>query len=174
MTGRVQQFGNLDRGHAVRRVLVALAALVLHDIALPVHALGCHRIEEIAHAIRFQEERQVERVRGHVDVVVRAVGLGRGVIGSSGRLEALVELAFLDVSRSLEHQMLEEVGEPRVSRLLACRADVVPDVDGHDWNRVILVQDHVQAVWQRELRVTDFQWWSRTLRLLGENLKRKD
>src|SRR4030095_15192644 len=119
----------------------------------------------------FQEERQVERVRGHVDVVVRAVGLGRGVIGSSGRLEALVALAFLDVSRSLEHQMPEEVGEPRASRLLACRADVVPDVDGHDWNRVILVQDHVQAVWQRELRVTDLPWWGRALRFFGENLK---
>ena len=58
---------------------------------------------------------------------------------------------------SLEHQMFEEVREPGASRLLARRADVVPHIDCHDGDGVVLVKDHVQPVGQGELRVSDFE-----------------
>src|SRR5262249_6381296 len=41
---------------------------------------------------------------------------------------------------------------------LTRRADVVPDVDRHDRHGVILVEDHVQAIRQRELRVAHFSF----------------
>ena len=68
-----------------------------------------------------------------------------------------VELARLDVAGAHEHQVLEQVREPGPARALARRADVVPDVDGDDRDAVILVQDHVQPVGQRELRVRHFE-----------------
>ena len=67
--------------------------------------------------------------------------------------------------------------EPGASRLLARRADVIPDVHGHERDAVILVQDHVQPVRQRELGVTDLERprrRRRTAGLLGENLEGKD
>ena len=62
------------------------------------------------------------------------------------RFEQGVELAFLDVRRSFEHQVLEQMREAGASGLLARRADVVPDVDRRERDGVILVQDHVQPV----------------------------
>ena len=50
---------------------------------------------------------------------------------------------------SLEHQVLEEVGEPGRAGALVLRSDVVPEVDGHNRTVVILVQDDVEAVGER-------------------------
>ena len=69
----------------------------------------------------------------------------------AGGFEQRVELAFLDVRGSLEHEVLEEVREPGAARLLARRADVIPDVHRRERHGVVLVQDHVQPVRQREL-----------------------
>ena len=64
---------------------------------------------------------------------------------------------YLRVLRAHEHQVLEEVREPGPPRLLARRSHVIPDVDGDERHRVVLVQDDVQPVRQRELRVRDVQ-----------------
>ena len=55
----------------------------------------------------------------------------------------------LDVLRALEHHVLEEVREAGAARLLVLRADVIPELQVHDRRRVILGQDHRQAVRQR-------------------------
>jgi hypothetical protein len=53
--------------------------------------------------------------------------------------------------RAFEHQMLEQVREPRASGLFVFRTDVVPDVYGHDWHVVIFVDDDVEAVGEGSL-----------------------
>ncbi len=58
---------------------------------------------------------------------------------------------WADVLRALEHHVLEEVREAGASLALVARADVVLDDDGVDRRRVILGDDHAQAV--LELRV---------------------
>jgi len=52
------------------------------------------------------------------------------------------------VLRSLEHHVFEQVGKTGLARPLVLRADVVPDVDGHDWGGTVLVQDDLQPVGQ--------------------------
>ena len=48
----VEQFGeHLPLGHAVGPILEALAALVLHDVALLIEPRLAHRVDEEAHAI---------------------------------------------------------------------------------------------------------------------------
>ena len=89
MTLRIQHLVERDVGHAVRPVLVALAPLVLHDVALRVDGLRRHRVEQIAHAVRLEEQRQLERVRRHVDPVVGAIVLGRAVVVAAGAFEPL-------------------------------------------------------------------------------------
>ena len=153
MTLRVEHLGDLDRRHPVRRVLVGLTALVLDHLALRVHGVGRHRVQQPAHPIRFQVQREVQRIRGDVDVVVRAIRFGRGVVGAPNGFEQRVELAVLHVAGPHEHEVFEQVCEPCAPGLLARRPDVVPDVHGQERHRVILVQDDVESVGQGELRV---------------------
>ena len=51
--------------------------------------------------------------------------------------------------RAFEHQMLEQVGEPRAARLFVLRPHVVPQVDRNDRTAVILVNDHVEPIVER-------------------------
>ena len=53
------------------------------------------------------------------------------------------------VGRSFEHQVLEQMREAGVSRLLVLGTDVVPDVDRDDRTVVIFVEEHVEAVRER-------------------------
>ena len=57
-------------------------------------------------------------------------------------------LAVADVGGSLEHHVLEEVGEARAALALIARADVVVDRNGKDGRRMILGDDHAEAVLQ--------------------------
>ena len=59
------------------------------------------------------------------------------------------------VRRALEHQVLEQMREAGQPGPLVLRADVIPDVHGHDRQRVILVQDDVETVGERGLGVGD-------------------
>ena len=163
---RVEHLRDLDRGHPVGGVLVALAALVLDHVALGVDGLGRHRVEQIRHPVGLEEERQVQRVRRHVDVVVGAILGRRRVVGAAGRLEQLIEVAVLGVGRAHEHEVLEEMREPGPPGLLARRADVIPDVHRDQRHGVILVEDDVQPVGQRELRI-------RNVELRGPGLRRR-
>ncbi len=155
MPFRIQQRIDLDLRRSVRRVLDVLAALVLHHVALAVDDGGRHRVEEVAHPIRFEEEREVERVGRDVDVVVGAVRFRRGVVRAARALEQRVERPFLHVAGAFEHQVLEQVREPGPPGLLPRRPDVIPDVHRYKGDGVVLVQDHVQPVRQRELRIGD-------------------
>ena len=146
----VHQLVDLRVGHAVRRVLDTLAPLVLHHVALAVHHLLRDDVEQVAHAVGLEEQRQVQRVGWHVDVVVRAVVRSGCVIAATGRLEQRVEQALFYILGAFEHQVLEQVREAGTADLLVGGSRVVPDVDRHHGHAVILVQDHRQAVGERE------------------------
>jgi ribulose 1,5-bisphosphate synthetase/thiazole synthase len=49
-----------------------------------------------------------------------------------------------------EHEVFEQVREPGFARPLVFRADVVPDVDGHDGRFVIFVNHQGEAVREDE------------------------
>ena len=139
--------------HAVRVVLVVLAALVLHDVALAGERLLVDVIEEEAHAIALEPERELEAVLGDGLVVVRAVLGGRAVdVGRAGALEEAEVRVLGHVLAPLEHHVLEQVREAVAALGLVLRADVVPDVDRDDGRAVVLVKDHLQAVRQARHR----------------------
>ena len=166
-----QHLGQRDLGHAVRPILVALSPLVLDDVALRVDGLRRHRLEQVAHAIRFEEQRELERVRRHVDPVIGAIVLSRAVVVAAGRLEQRVELARHHVPGAHEHEVFEQMREAGSPGPLAAGADVVPHVDRHERHAVILVQDHVQPVGQRELRVGHLDRSCRCRGLLRRRLR---
>ena len=153
MALRIQHLAKRQFGRAVRTIFVTLAPLVLDDVALGVHRFRRHRLEEVAHAVRFEEERKLEGVRRDVDPVVGAIVFGRTVVRAAGALQPVVELAGLHVRRAHEHQVFEQMGEAGASGALARRPDVVVHVRGDDGDVVVLVQDHRQPIRQRELRV---------------------
>ena len=64
MALRVQQRRELDEGLAVRLIVDALPFFVLDDVALAVDFVRRLVVEEKAHAIGLEEQRELERVDG--------------------------------------------------------------------------------------------------------------
>ena len=141
-------------GHPVGPVLVGLAALVLHHISLEIEPLLVQRVEEEAHPVGLQPQHQLQVVGRDVGPVVGPVRSGRAVYEGANLLERL-EVAAVVVLGALEHKVLEQVGKAGPPLLFVLGADVVPDVNGDHRQRVVLVQDDVEAVGQRELFVGD-------------------
>jgi len=163
MGGWVQRLHQRVVGAAVGLVL-ALALLVLHHAALLVERGLGDRAKQVAHAVRFHEQRGVERGGRHVLEVVGAVGIGRAVlVGDADLLERGEELALV-VLAGLEHQVLEQVREAAAAAGLVLAANVVPDVDRHDRRLAVGVHDHAQAVGQGELLVRDIHAHRRACR----------
>src|SRR6267378_3621795 len=149
MSGRIRALGHQVVDLAVGLIL-ALPLFVLHDAALFVDLRGVDRAEQMAHAVRFHPQRHVERVGGHVLEIVGAVFVGGAVlIGRADALERL-EIVVIEVLAAVEHQMLEQVREPRAAGPLVLRAHVVPDVHGDDRRLVVLVDQQRQTVFQHE------------------------
>ena len=138
--------------HAVRPVLVALPALVLHDITLDVERLLVEGVKEETHPVGFKPQREFEVVGWHILPVVRPVRRSGAIEVRPNLLQWIEEAAFV-VLGPLEHDMLEEVRETCTSRLLVLRADVIPDIDRRDGQSVVFVQDDVQAVGECEFFV---------------------
>ena len=130
----------------VRPVVVRPALLVLHDLALVVEVLLRERVEERAHAIGLEPERELELVARQGLEVVRAVEPRRAVHRPAGGLDESDVLGLPDVCGALEHDVLEEVGEARLAGHFVLRADVVPDVHRDDRCEVILGDDESEAV----------------------------
>jgi hypothetical protein len=147
---RVDLGANERHDHAVRRVLVVLAALVLDHLALALEGLLIGVIEEIRHAIALEPQGELELVCGNGLEVVGAVGVGGAVDRRrAGLLEEAEVAVFGHVLAALEHDVLEEVREPVAVLGLVLRADVIPEVRRHDGRAVILVEDHLEPVRQR-------------------------
>jgi hypothetical protein len=154
MIRRIERGGDRHAGETVRTVLVVLPPLVEDDAPLVLELRFGQGRQQVAHAIRFHPQRQLQRVRGNDLPVVRAVGVGRAVEDAARFLQR-TEVAFVVVLRALEHQVLEQVREPRAARLLVLRPDVVPHVHGDNRAGAVLVDDDVQAVSEAMMRERD-------------------
>ncbi len=158
----VRMVGREDVGqdvlvHAPVGGVLALALLVLHHAALRIQFLLPDRAEQVAHAVRFHPQRQVQGGGRHGLEVVGAVGPGGAVhVVSADFLERL-EIAALVVFRAGEHQVFEQVGEAGLAGRLVAGADVVPDAHRHHRRLVVLVHHHGQAVGQGEAGVGDLR-----------------
>ena len=147
----VEELDQALLGAAVRRILEGLSPFVANHLPLRVELLLIDGVEQEAHPIALQPERQLEPVRRHGLEVVGSVPLGRAVqVRRAIALEQRKDgtLVPVEVLASLEHEVLEEVREPAAALAFVHRADVVPDVHRHQRSAVIFREDHRQAVGQ--------------------------
>ena len=140
-------FLNLPEGHAVGPVFVALPPFVLDHVPLDVEPLLVDGVQQEAHPVRFQPQRQLEVVGRNILPVVGAVG-GGGPVQVGADLLQWFEMAAVMVLGPLEHDVLEKVGKAGAANLFVLGAHVVPHVDRHQRDGVVFMQDDVQSVGQ--------------------------
>ena len=132
---------------AERLVVDPHPALFLHHLALGRE--GVLVDPERRHPIRLEPQRQRQVLRRHRLPEHRLVVVGVGVALAADRRDVRRVRLGLDVLRSLEHHVLEEVREAGAAGLLVLRSDVIPDLQVDDRRRVILGQHDGQPVRQR-------------------------
>jgi hypothetical protein len=144
-----QHRGQEDPGEpAVRAVQHVEPDLLLHHVDLVAEVL----VGELrrAHAVRFEEQRPLQRrARQHL-VVVGVVGVRGPVERAARRLHVPEVGQLLQALAALEHQVLEEVREPGAPLRLGTEADVVVHADANDRCAGVGGEHHPQAVGQRE------------------------
>ena len=138
---------------AVRLVLDAHPPLFLDDFALGLERLLVDT--QRRHAIGFEPEHERQVLRRHRLPEHRRVFVGVGVALPADARDVRRMPFGLDVLRSLEHHVLEQVREAGTSRAFVLRSDVIPDLQVHDRRRVIFEEHHVHAVGQRGHRVVE-------------------
>ena len=134
------------REAAVRLVQDVDPDLLLHHRDLVGEVLLVHGGR--THPVGLEEQRALEGVRRQRLVVVRVVETGGAVQGAAGGLHVLDVVHLSQRRRALEHQVLEEVGEPGASLGLRPDADVVVDSDCHHRGRPVRCEHDAQAVAQ--------------------------
>ena len=132
------------------RLVLALPLFVLHDAALLVELLLIDSAEQVAHPVALHPESQVERVGGDVLEVVGAILVGCAVEVRRPDAFEHLKVVVVEVFRTVEHEVLEEMRKARPSFRLILRADVIPDVDSHDGRFAILMHDEREAVVEYE------------------------
>ena len=149
MALRVEHLAKRELGLAVRAVLVTLAPLVLDDVALGVHRLRRHRLEQVAHAVRLEEQRELERVGRDVDPVVGAVVL-RGAVVRRRRLRSSKSSNSpgFTCCEPMNIRCSNRCAKPVRPVFSRAEPDVVTHVRGDDGDAVVLVQDDGQPVRQ--------------------------
>ncbi len=149
MVLREEQMIDLFLAELVRLVL-ALAALVAHHVALVGQLFPVQLLQQEAHAVALQPQSQLQFVAGHGLEVVGAVEV-RGAI-DVGRADAfeIAEMRLLaHVLGALKHHVLEQMREAGAALCLVHRPDVIPQVHGNQGQAMVLVQQHGQAIGQR-------------------------
>ncbi len=140
----------LERG-AVGHVVVPLAALVLHHVALVLHRRVVEGGQQRAHPVRLQPERELQLVGRHGLEVVGALEARGAVERTAGALDQLEVPVVGHVRGSLEHEVLEQVGQPGAALHLVPGAHVVPEADRGHRGQVVLGEDDAQAIGQAVL-----------------------
>ena len=124
------------------------ADLLLHDGDLVLQVLL--RDARGAHPVGLEEQGELQRPGREQLEVVRVVGMRAAVECAAGALDVLRVLGLADVLAALEHQVLEEVGEPRPPLRLAAKPHVVVDAHAHDGGRLVGSQHDPKPVAQRD------------------------
>ena len=134
-----------------------MAALVADDVALVGEFFAVEAFEEEAHAVAFKPEGEFELIAGDGFEVVGAVEVCCAVdVGCAGAFDVFDVGFFADVFGAFKHHVLEEVGEAGATGALVERTDVIPEVDGDEWEAMIFVHEDEQAVGHDELFVLEF------------------
>ena len=138
-------------GEIAVRIVFRTRAPLFHDhLALRVNLLGIEK--QMPHAVGLEAQDHVDTVGSDVDVVGGDVVRGEGIVLTTVPLDGVGELALAVSGRALEHQVLEEVGQPRLPRHLVPRANAVPGLHGDDGIPVILQHEDTQAIVQGDVR----------------------
>lgn len=131
-------------GDALDVVVDPVAPLVGDDLLLARDLrLAQH---EILHPLGLELERQLHAVGRQQLVVVGPVDPGRRVGLGPAFLELAVEHARPEVLGLPEHQVLEEVREPRLAGALVAGPDLVPGVQGRDRRARVDQHEHREPV----------------------------
>ena len=130
-------------------LVVALTFFVLDNAALFIELVLRDRAEQMAHAVAFHEQRQIERAGGHSFDIVGAVEPGRTVgRGRPGALERNIETG--NVFRPAEEQVFVKMGKPGAPARFVLRSDPVIERDADNRCLAIRVDDGGQPVGQGE------------------------
>ena len=102
-------------------------------------------IKKEAHTICLEPQHFLELIRWHGLKVVRTVPVGRTVQRASGFGDDPEMLLVADILGTLEHHVLEKMGESGLADFLSSRAHVVSDINMYEWVRFVAVQDNGQG-----------------------------
>ena len=139
--------------HAVRLGEDALLVLADHHVALGREVRRVH--VERREPVGFGPQQPLEVVRRHDLVVVRDVFGREGVVEAADVFGEPVDRLGRGARRALEHQVLEEVREPRAARRVVLAADAVGDVDRDRGHPAVDDEDGAQAVGEGAVDVLD-------------------
>ena len=139
--------------HQPAGLIVALALFVLDHAALVIEHALADRAKQMAHSIAFHEQHPLERAARSGLEVIGAVEIGRAVIIGPADLLQIFEEILRQVFRSVEHQMLEQMGKAGLALGLVLRSDIVPHRDAHHRRLAIFMHQYGQAIGEHELLV---------------------
>ena len=130
--------------------LIVDALLSLREDGVPLR-LDCGLVEaQRAHPVGFEEQRQVQLVGRQRLPEARRVHQGLPVGDATLAGDEVGVLAISHVERAVEQHVLEQVGESGTSWRIVLGANVVRDRDRDGGRRVILGEDHLEPVIERE------------------------
>src|SRR5262245_4735034 len=101
---------------SIRLVVVTLASLVLHDIALCVELCEIQGVEQEAHAVGFQPKRGLQIVRRNVLEIVGSIIGGGTVVITAHTFRQFVMQTVRNMTRTSEHHVLEEMRKTSTPR----------------------------------------------------------
>jgi hypothetical protein len=125
-------------------VVDAVAPLVHDDFALARDLFVAKH--QLRHPLGFELHREGDAIGGEALVIVRPVEPRAGVRLGAVLFEGAIELARLQPLGLVEHQVLEEVGEARLPRLLVARADLVPGEVAGDGRAAVDEEEDGEAI----------------------------
>ena len=136
-------------------LVVALALLVLHHVALFVQLRLVQRRKQIDHPVGLHPQRHIDGGGRNGLEIVRAVEPGRAVHAGRADILERAEIVLIIVFRPVEHDVFEQVREAGLPVRLVAGTDVIPDADSYDRRFVVFVDHHGQAVIQGEFLERD-------------------
>ena len=129
---------------AVGLVQAPLLELLHHHAAL--HLQAPRTEGQLQHTVGLQPEACLGIGARHGEVVVGDVVVGPRVVLPARLLQGGVIVG--DMHRPAEHQVLEQMGETGMVRMLVARADIIDDVQRHHLRGGVFVVHQPQAVVQ--------------------------
>ena len=135
-----------------------MPTLIADDIALVSKLLAVKRAQQVPHTVALQPQRKFQLVGGQGLKIIGSVEFGGAidVAGASAFQMAEVGLGS-HVLRALEHHVLEQVSETGEAGTFIGRSDVIPEIDRHQRQAMIFVEDYIEAVLEFNFLVFDLR-----------------